>query len=405
MSSAALSDLVSDQYGRWVYPQPILDLPAWLEDNWQWFDPSHAHRIFWPDREYRPGMDILVAGCGTNQAAVIALTNPQARVVALDVSQASLGHHRFLRQKYGLTNLDLHLIPIEDIGSLGRDFDLIISTGVLHHLASPELGLKALARCLRSDGVMALMLYAKYGRIGVDMLQSVCRDLGLGQDDASVQMVRDILGGLAEDHPVRSYMSIAPDLGYGAGLVDTFLHGRERNYSMGECRTFVATAGLVFQDLFFKAPYHPPPFSESRFHASVAALPLHAQWSIMERINFRNGCHFFMACHPQRPSHSYQLDLTGEHARDHVPVWRYRCGLHDSRIHRPDWAMDVTPFAQAVLRFVDGRRNLPEIAASVNSAPGVSMADPAEVEQAVLRLIQQLQLLDVLTVAKRPPSA
>ena len=86
MTANPLADVVSGQYRKWVYPDPIVDLPGWLAGNWQWFDPSHAHRMFWPDREPQPDLDILVAGCGTNQAAVFAHTNPQARVVAIDVS-------------------------------------------------------------------------------------------------------------------------------------------------------------------------------------------------------------------------------------------------------------------------------------------------------------------------------
>ena len=34
-------------------------------------------------------------------------------------------------------------------------------------------------------------LYTKYGRAGVYLLQSVFRDLGLGQDEASVRMVKE----------------------------------------------------------------------------------------------------------------------------------------------------------------------------------------------------------------------
>ena len=100
-----LSDVISSQYARWMFPQPILDLRSWLIDNWQWFDPSHAHRMLWPDRDYKPDMDILIAGCGTNQAAVFAYTNPGARVVAIDVSQPSLDQHQFLKDKYGMKNL------------------------------------------------------------------------------------------------------------------------------------------------------------------------------------------------------------------------------------------------------------------------------------------------------------
>lgn len=70
MTASPLSDVVSNQYERWMYPQPILDIRQWLVSNWQWFDPSHAHLLFWPDREHEPEIDMLVAGCGTNQAAV-----------------------------------------------------------------------------------------------------------------------------------------------------------------------------------------------------------------------------------------------------------------------------------------------------------------------------------------------
>jgi hypothetical protein len=52
-----LADVVFSQYDRWTYPQPILDLRGWLASNWQWFDPSHAHRMFRPDRDHRPGMN------------------------------------------------------------------------------------------------------------------------------------------------------------------------------------------------------------------------------------------------------------------------------------------------------------------------------------------------------------
>ena len=273
MAEAPLSDLVARQYERWAYPAPILDLNAWLVDNWQWFDPSHAHRLFWPDRPAPSGMDILIAGCGTNQAAVFALNNPRAKVVGIDVSSTSLGHQAYLRDKHGLSNLELHRLPIEEAGALGRTFDLVVSTGVLHHMADPAAGLRSLAGCLKPHGVAALMLYARYGRIGVEMMQSVFRDMGLGLDEPSLGVVRDALANLPADHPVASYRAIAPDLDDDAGMIDTFLHGRERSYTVDECRAFVDSAGLAFQGLFFRAPYHPPPAGPGTFFAQVASMP------------------------------------------------------------------------------------------------------------------------------------
>jgi SAM-dependent methyltransferase len=362
MSLSPTADIVAQQYTKWAYPEPIVDLPTWLLNNWQWFDPSHSSQIFWPNREPRDDLDILIAGCGTNQAAVIAFNNPRSRVVAVDVSMQSLQHEQFLKEKYSLDNLNLNLLPIEEINSLGKDFDLIISTGVLHHLASPEVGMKSLAGCLRHDGLAAIMLYAKFGRLGVDMMQEVFRAMGLGQDEPSLQRVKQGLAKLPEDHPLTSYTKIAPDLGYDSGLIDTFLHGRERNYTVAQCMDLVVGSGLVFQDLLFKAPYSPPSNSQDPFWQAVLALPREQQWAVMERIYFRNGCHFFLACRPERDVASYQVDFDAQSVGRVKPVFRYRTRLEGAQVLGPRGVVNLTEVQTSLLRWVDGHRTLEEIA-------------------------------------------
>lgn len=398
MAADPLSDVVSNQYERWMYPQPVLDLPAWLVSNWQWFDPSHCHRMFWPGLDYRPRMDILVAGCGTNQAAVLAYTNPDARIVAIDVSQPSLDHHRYLKDRHDLKNLELHRLPIEDLPTLKRDFDLIVTTGVLHHLAEPRAGMKALAGYLRQDGVIAVMLYARYGRTGVEMMQSMFRDMGLRQSDASVLMVRDALACLPEDHPVRSYLALAPDLQFDAGLVDTFLHGRERSYTIVDCIDLAESAGLVFQDLFLKAPYYPPASGTGAFLSSVAALPERSQWSVMERIHFRNACHFFMACRADRSPETYRIDFASEKAPDYVPLLRHRCGIDGSMLFRPDWSMSLGPAQMALVHLVDGRRSVREIVTAAKKAMPAQEGDLAS----ATAFFRSLWQLDFMAMGLRP---
>lgn len=398
MHSDPLNDVVSCQYERWMYPEPIVDLPLWLQGNWQWFDPSHAHRLFWPDREYKSDLDILIAGCGTNQAAVFAYTNPQARVVAIDVSQASLAHHKQLRDRYGLSNLELHQLPIESVASLDRSFDLIVSTGVLHHLAEPERGLQALAGCLRPDGVMALMLYARYGRLGVEMLQGVFRELGFHQNDASVLMVKEALGSLPQDHPVMSYLKMANDLQSDAGLVDTFLHGRDRSYRIEDCLGLVDSAGLTFQDLFFHAPYNPPAFSGSSFHGAIAALPDQQRWSLMERINHRNACHFFTACRSDRPVHTYRIDFNTAAAIDYVPSWRFRCCLNGQQIVTTNGSGNLDAVHLALLQQVDGQRTIREIVREAVNSGVLPQGSEAELEKLGLAVIQAFWQLDVLAM-------
>ena len=381
------SDIVAGQYGKWMYPEPIADLPAWLAHNWQWFDPSHSSRVLWPDRPHRSNLQILVAGCGTNQAAVLAYTNPEASITAIDVSQPSLDQHASLKQRYGLRNLELHLLPIEEVASLDSDFDLIISTGVLHHLADPQAGMNALARRLRPDGVIAIMLYARYGRIGVEMLQGVFRELGLAQDQRSIEMVRDALAVLPPDHPVASYLAIAPDLAFDSGIVDTFLHGRERSYTVEECLELVESAGLAFQDWFLRSPYEPWDAMDNRFLSAVAALPDRARWSAMERINTRNGCHFFTACRSDRPGEQCRIDFGAPGASAYVPEFRYRHRMEGSTLILTGWHWELEPAQAAFARGIDGRRTIAELSAST----GLGTAD-------ALELARSLRMRDAIAI-------
>ena len=205
--------------------------------------------MLWPDREYRADLDILIAGCGTNQAAVFAYTNPGAKVVAVDISQPSLDHQQYLKDKYGLHNLELHLLPIEELPTLGPR----LRSGGLHrrfdgHGRSAS-GHEGARQCVRRDGAIGIMLYAKSGRIGVELLQSAFRDLGLRQDDASVQIVRETaLVATAGASRPEATSSMRPELQYDTALVDTFLIGRERSYSVDECIDLVTSAGLDFRD-------------------------------------------------------------------------------------------------------------------------------------------------------------
>jgi len=395
------ADVVSRQYERWRYPQPIQDLEALPDTVWHWFDPSRFHRIFWPDREYKPDLDILIAGCGTNQASVFAYRNPGAKVVGVDISQPSLDHQRYLKDKHGLFNLELHLLPIEELPTLGLDFDLIVSTGVLHHMADPQAGMNALAHCLRQDGAIGLTLYAKYGRIGVEMLQSVFRDMGLRQDQASVEIVKKTISLLPPGHPLQSYLRIeGAELRYDGAVVDTFLHGRDRSYTVDDCIDLVTSAGLVFQGWFLNAPYYHHDLLDpaNEFAPAVNALPERELWSVMERVHQFSGCHFFMACRPDRPKESYVIDFSTDDCLDYVPEMRMRCGLSGTEIFRPDWRMGLNPAQLPFVQNVDGRSTIREIAERVAQSAESPRASAADLERFGRKLFQSLWRLDFLAM-------
>ena len=77
---------------------------------------------------------------------------PEARITAIDISKTSLRHTGTLQRKYDLENLELLQLPIERVQELGRSFDLIVCTGVLHHLSDPDAGLECPPRGSKPPG-------------------------------------------------------------------------------------------------------------------------------------------------------------------------------------------------------------------------------------------------------------
>jgi SAM-dependent methyltransferase len=392
---------VARQYQRWVYPPPVLDLEKWTAENFDWTDPVHVHRVYWPDREYPVGLDILVAGCGASQAASLAFTNPSAKVVGIDVSQPSLDHQQYLKDKHGLQNLELRLLPIEELPALGLEFDLIICIGVLHHLADPAKGMQALGGCLRRDGVASVMLYAKYGRIGVDLLASVFRDLGLGQDDSSVQVVKETIPLLPPDHPVRSYLKNSPDLNADTSVVDTFLHGRQRSYTVTECIDLVTSAGLVFQELLYKSLYYPLEgyAVPERLLSALNGLPDTEIWSAMERLQALITSHSFVACRPDRPKAHYAVDFSSPEALDYIPVIRAFSCVEGNHIVIPHGKVPVSAAEAPFVQLVDGHRTIREIAALVASG-GAPQHDLADVENLARNVFRSFWRLDFMAMAR-----
>ena len=123
-----------------------------------------------------------------------------------------------------MDNLQIHHLDIERVSDLGISFDQIVCTGVLHHLADPDEGLRALRNVLKPDGAMQLMVYAPYGRTGVYMLQEFCRRIGVRATDNDIRDLTDALGALSPGHPLQSLLTQAPDFQNDAALADALLH-------------------------------------------------------------------------------------------------------------------------------------------------------------------------------------
>ena len=129
------------------------------------------HFCFGGRQDFGDGFRVLVAGGGTGDHTIFLaeqLRGYDARVTYVDISRASMEIARERARIRSLDNIDWHHRSILDLSLMDvAPFDLISSTGVLHHLPEPERGLEALRGVLAPGGAMSLMLYGRVGRMAV----------------------------------------------------------------------------------------------------------------------------------------------------------------------------------------------------------------------------------------------
>jgi SAM-dependent methyltransferase/tetratricopeptide (TPR) repeat protein len=134
---------------------------------------------------------ILIAGCGTGRHAIVYATAYRgARVVALDLSAASLGYAARKCAALGVGNVEFVLGDILDVDERLGAFDVISSIGVLHHMADPLAGLARLVSVLKPSGYLMLGLYSELARRDIVRIRSLVAERGLDSSVAGIRTSR-----------------------------------------------------------------------------------------------------------------------------------------------------------------------------------------------------------------------
>ena len=317
-----VADKVQAFYDNHPYPPPVTDLSQYRRLGRDLARLRADYHLLWPTMSYRGEQEILVAGCGTSQAAKVALKQPAAQVVGVDVSSTSLHHTEELKRKYKLTNLEVQQLPIERVHELDRQFDQIISTGVLHHLADPEAGLSALRAVLKPDGALHMMVYATYGRIGITMLQDYCRRLGIGATESEIGALVAALKTLPRRHPLAYLLHEAVEFQRADALADALLNPRERTYTVPELSDFITGAGLTFGRWLRQAPYLPQcgDMGRTPHTAQLAALPLPEQYAAVELFRGTMTRHSVIVYRDNRPADRQTIHFDDDGWWDYIPI-------------------------------------------------------------------------------------
>jgi SAM-dependent methyltransferase len=297
-------------------------------------------------------------------------------VTAIDVSETSLRHTRDLQQKHDIRNLQLHRLAIERIGELSETFDQIVCTGVLHHLSDPDLGLRSLRNVLALDGAMHIMVYAPYGRVGINIMQDYCRLLGIGVGDADLRDLGQTVQALPIDHPIAAVVKRAKDFAQPDALADALLNPQDRAYSVPQIYDWLELCGLKFGRWHEQAAYLPQcgAIEDAPHRARLTGLPLAAQYAAIELLRGTMDRHSFVAYRDDSEREAQPITFDGDAWPSFVPVrlpWtltvkdRAPRGVAAVLINPshayPDLALFIDAVQERLLTAIDGERSIAEI--------------------------------------------
>jgi SAM-dependent methyltransferase len=204
-----------------------------------------------PTAPFRPlgktdAMDYLMAGCGTGQTAIEAVRLlGSVRMLAVDLSMSSLAYAKRKAAESGLSRIEFAQADILELRALDRRFDVINSSGVLHHLADPMAGWEVLVSLLRSGGFMRVAVYSVTARQHSTAARAFVAARGFGPTADDIRRCRQEILNLPDGDPVKIEARNS-DFFSLSGCRDWLFHAWERPLALPEIAKFISENGLDF---------------------------------------------------------------------------------------------------------------------------------------------------------------
>jgi SAM-dependent methyltransferase len=397
----AATPVVSAFYDRFPYPgDPLQDGPP-PGYNWRWCVDSvvAAVRGALPPRPAGGGprpWRVLDAGCGTGVSTdYLCHLNPEASVLAVDISPGALEVARERLRRSGgagkVRELRIERRSLLDLNNEGP-FDVINSVGVLHHLARPEAGLRALVDRLAPGGLLHLFLYAEAGRWEIHRTQRALGLLGVGTGAEGLRLGRALLAQLPADNRLRRHHEErwALDTAADANFADMYLHPQETSFTLSSLRSFLAEANVSFAGFSNPEAWDPARLLSGELLERARALPEREQWDLVEALD--PAISHFELFASREPIHRQDWSDDGALLAAAGEVNRCLWGWPGTALLDPDLRpLDIAPEDQALM---EAWGMAP--AGTPLAAVPVAMAEGERLERA-RRLIRHRVLLPVAT--------
>src|SRR6267378_6360288 len=120
---------------------------------------------------------IAEIGCGTGQMCLY-LARADRVVIGADLTRAALRLGAAAARRFGLDRVQFVETNLRQAGLRAGSFDVVYSSGVLHHTPDPRASFARLAQLVRPGGMVVVGLYNAYARLPHRVRRGVARLTG-----------------------------------------------------------------------------------------------------------------------------------------------------------------------------------------------------------------------------------
>lgn len=181
------------------------------------------------DRAIPGNARLVEIGCGTGQMSLY-LARADRVVIGADLTRASLLLGAAAARRFGLDRVQFIETDLHHPGLRAGSFDVVYSSGVLHHTPDPRASFARIARLARPGGMIVLGLYNAFARIPLRLRRLVARLSGYRWIPFD-PVLRD-----RENEPARRK----------AWLRDQYQHPEEHRHTLAEIQGWFEENGVEY---------------------------------------------------------------------------------------------------------------------------------------------------------------
>ncbi len=196
------------------------------------------------------GKVILDAGCGSGyKSLVLAEANPGAKIVGVDLSEASVQLARQRLEHHGFENCEFHVLSINDLPELGIEFDYINNDESLYLFDDITVPLKAMKAVLKPDGIIRTNLHSEIQRSNLFRVQELFTMMGLmdgNPEEMEIELARDTMKALKDNVLLKRQTWSKNMAESDEGVLMNYLFQGDKGYTIPQLFTALDQADLEF---------------------------------------------------------------------------------------------------------------------------------------------------------------